>query len=111
MKILVVSESVSIAHIIRPAAIANIAQELGHSVDFASDKTEFSPTLHPKIRHLHLPSIGSKTFLRRIRRHKIPYTYEDLQHYHSLDSELLSKSQPDFIIADFRYSIAFRSSW
>jgi UDP:flavonoid glycosyltransferase YjiC (YdhE family) len=105
MKILVLSESVSLAHIVRPLVISEILSELDYEVIFAFDHSEFSLSKKYKFSSLNLKSIGKNTFLNRISKQKNPYLTEDIENYVKDDCEIIQKTSPDLIISDFRNSL------
>lgn len=105
MKILVISESVSLAHMIRPLEVAQALHESGHDVTFAVDTRETLPGGFGTLKVRHLSCIGQREFLSRVRGNVVPYTKEELREYVDDDRSLIQEINPDLIVHDFRTSL------
>lgn len=106
-KILLFAEGVSLAHPTRLWVLAGHLLELGYAVSFATPKRFhhlFSETNGINI--LDLCSLSTETFTERLYRLQFPYRTDEIRAYLKQDFQILSEIEPDFVIGDFRLSLA-----
>lgn len=107
-KILFLSETVTMAHLIRPLRIASSLSLKDYEIHFASTRVpEFLKKQLSKY-HFHLINNGvsEKDFLSAIANGKHPYTEEVLKSYVEEDLRLLNSIKPDLVIGDMRLTLA-----
>jgi UDP:flavonoid glycosyltransferase YjiC (YdhE family) len=106
-RILLVGESVSLAHVGRPLALARALDPERYDVSFACDpRYEGLVRRVPGVRFMPLPSIPSDTFLASVQREVMIYRPEDIEAYLTAEAALLRDVRPDMIVSDFRWSMA-----
>jgi UDP:flavonoid glycosyltransferase YjiC (YdhE family) len=106
-RILLVGESVSLAHVGRPLALARALDPERYDVSFACDpRFEGLVRAVPGLRFLPLPSIPSDRFLTSVEREVMIYRPEDFEAYLTDEAVLLRDLRPDLIVSDFRWSMA-----
>ena len=106
MKILFLSEAVSLAHVGRPLVLAKWAKENGVEVHFAASekglqKTQahsFGFATHP------IHTIDENLFYDRVNHAKFFYQADDLIKYVAEEQSLIIRLKPDLIVSDFRLS-------
>jgi UDP:flavonoid glycosyltransferase YjiC (YdhE family) len=106
-KILFISETVTMAHLIRPLKVASSLSLNDYEIHFAATKVpdflrnEFENyTLH-EINN----GVSEKDFLDAIAQGKHPYTDEILKMYIEEDLRLLNTIKPDLVIGDMRLTL------
>ena len=105
-RILFVAESVSLAHLLRPCALAGTLPPGAYDIHLAGGEkyaaflTDLPWEKHP------LNSIAPHVFLDRLARGAPLYTPSELEAYALEDHELLARLKPDLIVSDFRLSLA-----
>ncbi len=105
-KILFVAESVTLAHVARPAVLANgLDQEL-FEVIFATDPryNQLFPELSDY--RYDIWSISSEDFLNALAKGSPLYSKRTLERYVEDDLRLIDEVKPDLIIGDFRLSLS-----
>lgn len=112
MKILFLSEAVSLAHIGRPLWLAQIASENGIEVHFAASKSgiERSQANSYGFNTHRLFTIDEHLFYDRVNQYKFFYQPDELNSYVEEERELILKINPDLIVSDFRLTAAISSS-
>ncbi len=106
-RILLVGESVSLAHVGRPLALARALDPERYDVCLACDpRYEGLVRTVPGLRFLPLPSIPSTRFLTSVEREVMIYRPEDFEAYLADEAVLLRDLRPDLIVSDFRWSMA-----
>jgi UDP:flavonoid glycosyltransferase YjiC (YdhE family) len=110
-RILFMAEAVTLAHVVRPLALAQRLDAARYDVHFAVADNDLmqgkdfiftSRTLH---RHL-LESMPSTRFLRAIRTGSRLYDRATLERYVDSDLDVLRALQPDVVVGDLRLSLA-----
>jgi len=112
MKILFLSEGVSLAHIGRPLTLAKWAFEAGHTIHFACCKEGFSKIgTYPEYFKIHYlnQTIKSSTFYTRVKKGKFFYTFEEMIRYVDEEINLYRIVKPDLIVTDFRLTAPISS--
>jgi UDP:flavonoid glycosyltransferase YjiC (YdhE family) len=108
-RILFVAEAVTLAHVGRMFALANMI-----------DRSSFTPMLawHPRYNHLlgeitdefyPLHSITTEQFVERLRTAKPVYDLRTMEVYVAWEQEVFRESRPDAVVGDFRLSLATSS--
>ena len=112
MKILFLSEAVSLAHVGRPLVLAKWAQGANHEVHFACSEEGLKNTNATTLGFKTYPlfTIKSSLFYERVKKGKFFYRFEDLIKYVEEEKELIRQINPDLIVTDFRLSAPI-SSW
>ena len=110
-RILFISEAVTLAHIVRPIALAQDLDPARYEVVLASD-----PRYRALLGHLAIPlrairTIPSECFLEALVRGRPLYDAETLRGYVREDLEVIEETSPDLIVGDFRLSLAVRRGW
>jgi UDP:flavonoid glycosyltransferase YjiC (YdhE family) len=106
-KILFISETVTMSHLIRPLKIASQLSQDHYEIHFAAThipdflKNELSHFKVHQIQH----GVPEKTFLSAIAQGKHPYTESILKIYVEEDLKLLKAIKPDLVIGDMRLSL------
>lgn len=108
MKILFLSEAVSLAHVGRPLTLAQEAFKNGYEVHFAcADGTLKKINAAPNQFTVHsLHTISGDTFYNRVNQGKFFYTFDELRKYIEVEIDLIKKIDPALIISDFRLTSA-----
>lgn len=104
-KILFFAEAVTLAHIARPAAVAEVFAET-HEVTLACSPKVQHLTSGGKVAHRDLYSISSSSFINSLKQGKPVYDFETLKKYVYDDLDLINSIQPDLIVGDFRLSLS-----
>lgn len=106
-KILVVSESVTDAHIFRPAILAGYLDNDQYEIYFASGEIpSYLKNKYPQFHYLQLATCVSKAqFLKTISQGGFPYNREIFQEQVKEDLKFIDQIQPDMILSDFRFSL------
>ena len=99
-------EAVALAHVSRPAVLADAAHSLGYEVVFATDLRNAWVLDGMPFEVLPLRSISSAYFLRAISRGAPLYGHADLSDYVHADLELIRRVKPDLIVGDLRLSLS-----
>lgn len=107
MKILIFSESITLAHFLRPLIIAKKLKALGHDVLFVATNEEKMPVRElAGVNHLFIPSaITPEIFNKAIEYGKHPFTEEILSNYHLEELKLIKSFKPDLLMGDMRVSL------
>lgn len=103
-RVLFVAEAVSLAHVARPAALA---ESLGPEweVSFAS-ADQFAICLEGTNFHRHhIASISPPAFMRRLESGSPLYRRRELEAYVEDDLRVLREANPDIVVGDFRLSL------
>jgi UDP:flavonoid glycosyltransferase YjiC (YdhE family) len=112
MKILFLSEAVSLAHIGRPLVLAKWAQNANFEVHFAASEEGLKSTNAKTLGFKTYPlfTIKSSLFYERVNKGKFFYSFKELIKYVEEEKELIRQINPDLIVTDFRLSAPI-SSW
>jgi UDP:flavonoid glycosyltransferase YjiC (YdhE family) len=106
VKILIVAEAVTLAHVARPLALAAGLDPRRFEVHFAVDP-RFDALIGalPHTRH-EIRSIGTDRFLDALDRGVPVYTADDLRRYVGDDERLIADVAPAVVVGDFRLSLS-----
>jgi UDP:flavonoid glycosyltransferase YjiC (YdhE family) len=106
IRVLVVAEAVTLAHVARPLALAAGLDHARFEVHFAAS-SRFDALLGelPYVRH-DLDSISTEQFLAALDRGAPVYSVSDLRRYVREDLELIARAAPDVVVGDFRLSLS-----
>src|SRR6185437_7141496 len=104
-RILVVAEAVTLAHLGRPLALANILEQLGHEVVFACTPSASRWLAMEGRAYEPVWSISSEDFRRSLARGAPLYDRATLLRYVEDDLDIIDRVRPDVIIGDFRLSL------
>ena len=106
LKVLFIAEAVTLAHVARPAVLAQVLDRDLYEVTFAVD---------PRYNHLFpelsdyrvdIWSVSSQTFLNALAKGSPLYSKRTLERYVEDDLELIDMIKPDLIVGDFRLSLS-----
>ncbi|MFC9897320.1 glycosyltransferase [Nocardia sp. NPDC127579] len=106
IRVLLLAEAVTLAHVARPVALAAGLDRRRFDVHFAS-APQFDSVIGdlPYTRH-ELASIGPTRFLDALARGAPLYTEKDLHGYTAEECRLFADIAPDIVVGDFRLSLA-----
>lgn len=106
LRILFVAEAVTLAHVARPAALAQGLDRSRYDVMLAVDPRaqRFVAPLGVPVQAI--PSIPSEQFLEKLRRGAPVYDLATLRGYVREDLALIAEQKPDAVVGDFRLSLA-----
>lgn len=106
-KILFMSESVTMSHLIRPLRIASFLSSDQYEIHFAA--TKFSNFLQNELKNFKTYQIqngvSEKKFLSAIAHGEHPYTESILKAYVEEDLRIIKEIKPDLVIGDMRLSL------
>lgn len=105
-RILFIAECVTLAHMARPAVLAESLKAGMHEVIFASDGRYDRLFGYLPFQSEHVFSISSGQFLTKLSRGHPLYDEETLQRYVKDDLALFDRTRPDVVIGDFRLSLS-----
>jgi UDP:flavonoid glycosyltransferase YjiC (YdhE family) len=106
IRVLIMAEAVTLAHVGRPAALAAGLDPQRFEVHFAASP-RFDALLGPLPHTRHdLDSIHTAQFLDALDRGAPVYTHDDLRSYVAADRKLLADVAPDVVVGDFRLSLS-----
>lgn len=110
MKILVISEFLSLSHLARPLALAEILANNQHQVILgaSSRAKKFIPS-KTKYSFIALQSTNPTRFLKRLKFGLPLITYSDLSRSLKEDLRILQEIRPDVVVGDFRWSLSVSS--
>ncbi len=107
INILIICEGVSLAHIGRPLVLAKYLANRGYRITFACDERYKRFVEQNKdFTFKPIKSIASETFMKALYWGKAIYNSKTLEDYIQDDIRLISDTQPDLIIGDFRVSLS-----
>lgn len=108
MKLLFLSEAVSLAHIGRPLLLAKWAKSIGAEVHFAASPKglEKAHSENIGLKTHNLFTIDEKIFYKRVHHCNFFYSHEELKRYVDQERNLIQQIEPDLIISDFRLTSA-----
>ena len=109
LRILIVAEAVTLAHVARPLALASIFDSLGHEVVVASSPSARGWIDAEGRRFEPIESISQERFLRSLYLGKPVYDAATLRGYVEADIALMDRVAPDVVIGDFRLSLYISS--
>jgi UDP:flavonoid glycosyltransferase YjiC (YdhE family) len=109
LKILVIPDAISLAHVSRALQIARAARERGHAVRVASAEPYEELFLQAGFEVERVFSVPQSVALKAIRRGGILYTDEILRQYVESDIAALTRSDTDVVVGDLRLSLDISS--
>ncbi|WP_041322289.1 glycosyltransferase [Mycobacterium leprae] len=107
MRILFIAEAVTLAHVVRPFAVARLLDPSRYEVHFACDP-RYNNLLGPlPFPHHPIHTVPSKRFLDNMAQGRLfLYGPRTLRKYVEEDSKLLSEIEPDLVVGDLRWSLS-----
>lgn len=105
ISVLVIGESATLAHVVRPFTIAKALHEQGLDVHFAADSYFAAAFEHAHFPVHTLKSRSPTEFRRIVETNDIIFPAELLREYIDNDLELIDTIQPHVILQDFRRSL------
>jgi len=105
MKLLFIGEAVTLAHVVRPLALAGSLSPFDYDITFACDPRRRGLVDATMLAYRPLESIPSETFLERVAGARMLYTARELAEYVRADLDLLAETDPDVVVGDFRLSL------
>lgn len=106
LKILFISECVTLAHIARPYTLACGLDAESYDVTLAWNKSY--PSLFPSFpfKEKTIHSMKSSEFTDRLKKGSVLYNRRILEEYIREDEKLFNECKPDIVVGDFRLSLA-----
>jgi UDP:flavonoid glycosyltransferase YjiC (YdhE family) len=104
-RILFIGEAVSLAHVGRPAVLANLAKQAGYEVHFACGEAIASVARREGLDPIPLETIDPARFYGRLAKGKFFYTSDELEGYVRAEIALIDKIKPDLVVGDFRLTL------
>ncbi len=105
-RILFIGESMSIAHVGRPALLARWAQEAGYKVTFACGTAFAEAAIGEGLDPQLIETVDLKKSHTRLDKGQFFYTPEELERYVSAERALIQKVEPDLVVGDFRLTLS-----
>ncbi len=105
-RILFFAETVTLAHLARPIALAKGLDATSHDITIACDPRYQRFLAEAPWRTVPLSSISSQQFLNALAQGKPVYDEETLRRYVEDDLRIIREIQPDVIVGDFRLSLS-----
>ena len=105
-RILFIAEAVTLAHVVRPLALAQSLDPALYDIHFACAKRFDFAFTNTKRRPWEIDSISSDAFLEALANGSRLYEYRTLERYAEDDLRLLDAVRPDLVVGDFRLSLA-----
>lgn len=106
MRILLMGEGSTLAHVGRPLLLARALHQLGHDVVLARPQAYAWMTADAPFRVMDLETQPPTEFAQRLDSGKPLYTFKTLQQYVEDDRKLIQEVRPGAIIGDFRLSLS-----
>lgn len=106
MRVLFVAESVTLAHVARPIALATALQARGHVCALACSDDVAHFAAGQGLTHLPIDSLPSAHFVEALARGRPVFDATTLERQVHDDLRLLRGWQPDLVIGDFRLSLS-----
>jgi UDP:flavonoid glycosyltransferase YjiC (YdhE family) len=105
-RVLVVAEAVTLAHVGRAVALIESLDPAEFDISFACDPRydHLLPELHAK--RLHIESLSSRDFLKRLARGSPVFDFQTLETYVKDDLRIIEQCSPDAIVGDMRLSLS-----
>lgn len=104
-KVLFVSESVTLAHMVRPLVLAEHMRSCGHQVALACDNHYRWTASNSQVPLLSLSSRSPDEFLKILERGEVLFDSQVLQRYLAEDLRIIDQFGPDVLVADLRPSL------
>ena len=105
-RVLFVAEAVTLAHVARPAVLAQALDTNHYEVLFACDPRFQRLLGSPSYSNHDIRSIPSQQFLDALSKGKPVYDTRTLQEYVEEDLRVLEQLKPDLVVGDFRLSLS-----
>lgn len=106
MRLLIIAEGATLAHVGRPLLIAEEAARQGIDVVFARPARYAWMTREAAFNVVDLDTQSPEVFSERLAKGSPLYEFDTLDSYVQVDRELLRRFRPDAVIGDFRLSLA-----
>ncbi len=104
-RILFVGESVSLAHVARPAVLARWAREDGHEVHFACGPRYAGVARAEGLEPIGIETVDPADFYARLGKGRFFYTTAELHRYVRAELDLIERIGPDLVVGDFRLTL------
>ncbi|WFP50754.1 glycosyltransferase [Methylomonas sp. EFPC3] len=106
-RVLIFAEAVTLAHVARCATIAEELSASGkYEVILAVDQRFQAVSRPAKYRHIEIESVLTDEFLKKLNKGSPLYSVKTLEKYVQEELRIFSEFSPDFVIGDFRLSLA-----
>ncbi len=105
-KVLIFAEAVTLAHLARPLALAEVLDPQRYEVVIACDRRYAQFAAAGPWEYVELNSIPSRQFMRALALGMPVYDLTTLQSYMEQDLSLIKRFQPDVVVGDFRLSLS-----
>lgn len=106
LRIALLAEAVTLAHVARPIALARALAPAGHQLLLACDPRYSSFAADGPWEYRPLRSIPSAEFNKALAQGKPVYSFEELSGYLDDDLRLIGSFKPDLVVGDFRLSLS-----
>lgn len=106
LRVLLVAEAVTLAHVARPVALGMALDIARYDVCFACDPRYSHFVANPQWTQRPLHSISSQHFLQALAQGRPLYNVDTLRAYVNADLRLIEEFKPDLIVGDFRLSLS-----
>lgn len=106
MRLLIIAEGATLAHVGRPLLVAEEAARHGIDVVFARPPRYAWMTREAAFEVVDLDTQSPEVFSERLAKGSPLYDFETLDAYVQVDRDLLRRFRPDAVIGDFRLSLA-----
>lgn len=107
--VLIFSEAVTLAHLARCVTLANALLQHDYQITLAADSRYNSVSGGLSFRQIPLHSVSSEYFAQKLAQGMPLYNEKILSAYVAEDLDIIRQVKPDFIIGDFRLSLAISS--
>ncbi|WP_454561458.1 glycosyltransferase [Mycobacterium haemophilum] len=106
LRILFIAEAVSLAHVVRPFALARLLDPSRYEVHFACDP-RFNKLLGPlPFPHHPIYTVPTDQHLAKMAQGRLCYTPKTLRKYVAEDTKLLAEVAPDLVVSDLRLTLS-----
>lgn len=105
-KVLFFAESVTLAHMARPAVLAGMLQHTEFEAVIATDPRYLNLFPDLSVRTVGLFSLSSAEFIDALAKGRPLYTSSLLERYVEEDLRLIDEEEPDIVVGDFRLSLS-----
>lgn len=106
LRIALIAEAVTLAHVARPIALARAIVPAGHQLLLACDPRYGAFTADGPWQRENLRSIPSAQFNEALANGKPAYDFHTLKSYVEADLRLIEAFKPDLVVGDFRLSLS-----
>lgn len=105
-RILMFAEAVTLAHVVRPLALASTLNPLDYAICIAKDDRYDALLGRHPFASRQIRSIPTQDFLQALAKGSPVYDVETLERYVQEDLEVMHEFDPDIVIGDFRLSLS-----